>query len=91
MRQKTWKVLEWPLKKGEEDREGIEHECICGRVAWIPTAGHPGVLLIAQWSRSGVLRLVVEPPDKPPRAGWLPAVIKCRGCKRVFSDEAEVA
>lgn len=61
----------------------IPLQCECGQEAEVPTCGELGALIIASIG----MRLIFDPGDYCPPAGWLPAKIQCRSCRRIYSDE----
>ena len=80
----TWRVLEWDNKRDGEVGS-VSMTCDCGRDAECPTSGEIEAILIA-----GIgMRLIFEPGDYKPPDGWLPPVIQCRRCARIYSDRIE--
>lgn len=70
MRVKTWKVLDYGQVPA--DSPTVLYTCKCGTEAALPVVGMP----IAQFG----MGLVFDNQCK----GHLPAIIKCRKCRRIF-------
>lgn len=81
----TWRVLEWKNEPAKKDYS-IPLCCECGRYAECPAGVLVGGLLIAG---SG-MGLIFDPPSFKPPDGWMPDVIQCRKCGRIYGDEQEV-
>jgi len=80
-RQKVWAVLEYG--EGFKPTGKMEFICPnCRREAYLPVSGHPGTTIIAQLG----MGFITDPPDVPPRDGWLPAKIRCRMCQTVYEQ-----
>lgn len=86
MKQRTWKVVKWESRPpGIPDGEPIPLMCPCGYDAMMPTAGHPGCLIIAAVG----MGLITDPPGMRPPKSFMPDEVQCRRCRKVYgSDEA---
>lgn len=80
---KTWKVLSWPAQKSGTISLSCPH---CGNDAECPTSGQPGSLVIAAIG----LGIVFDNPSHTPPENWLPTVIQCRKCRRIFDGGKDV-
>lgn len=76
---RTWKVLE---DKENRNGEMVPLECQCGTDALVPTRGNAGSPIIAIKG----LSIIFSNPDNVPPDGWLPPVIQCRVCGRIYSS-----
>ena len=77
-RRRTWKVLEWRSEpKGVAD--WIPLDCPCGYEAECPTSVVAPVISIMG------MTLIFDPPGYEPPTNFLPDVIKCRKCGRIYS------
>jgi len=84
--QRKWTVISWESRGDLPDGEMLPMSCPhCRRWAWLPTAGHPGALVITTFA----LRVVFDPPDHVPPKGWMPDEIKCAKCRRVWSSKED--
>ena len=80
---KTWKVLSW----NKEPDGKIELSCpYCGNEAFLPTHGNSGALIIAATG----LNLIFDPPGHTPPKDWMPEIIECRKCHRIFDGGENV-
>lgn len=73
----TWKVIEWRNEPSVKDSTFMH--CQCGESATVPTA-KIGALVIATFG----MNIVFDPPDFEPPPNYLPTVIQCRRCKRIY-------
>lgn len=79
---KTWKVLRWDDEP--EDKTTINLGCPhCGTDAEMPIRANCGMTVIASMG----LSLVFDAPSKIPPENYLPNEVKCRYCRRIFTDK----
>ena len=77
-RQRTWKVLEW-RSAPKEIAEWIPLDCPCGYGASCPASIHVPILSVIGMS------IIFDPPGYEPPDNYVPNIIKCRKCGRIYS------
>jgi hypothetical protein len=79
---RTWKVLKWINEP--KNKAAIPLDCPhCGTEAELQFRSDFGALIIA----ANGLRLILDPPGFIPPQDFMPDVIQCRHCFRIFSEE----
>jgi hypothetical protein len=81
---RTWKVLDWPDKPAQTRTLPL---CCphCGHDAHLEMGLMPGAQVIAAIG----LGLIFEPAGYVPAKDQMPTTIKCRHCRRVFSNDCQ--
>lgn len=80
-RRRTWKVIEWKHRP-KEIAAWVPIDCTCGYEAECPASIKAPI--IASWGNADETHFVFDPPDFIPPANFLPDIIKCRKCGRVY-------
>ena len=88
MKNRTWKVVSWPLLADRSPDGAVELACNkCGHEAFVPTSGPSGDLLIAAVGMS----LIFDHSGHQPPDVFLPEAIQCRKCRTVWTSEKETS
>lgn len=77
---RTWKVIKWKPEPSEIE-DWVPLDCTCGYEAMCPAAEKAPV--IAAFG----MALVFDPPGYSPPDNYLPNIIQCRKCKKIYTDE----
>lgn len=80
MKRRTWKVIKW-LVRPKYIATWIPLDCICGYEAECPASTKTPIIAVMGMS------LIFDQPDYIPPKGFLPDIIKCRKCGRIYSGE----
>jgi len=76
---RTWKIIEWKNPPAKIEYF-VPLDCSCGYEAECPTSIDLPVIA------SKGMSLIFDPPNYKPPDNYLPDVIKCRKCGRIYSE-----
>ena len=79
---RKWKVVQW-TGKPEDVAAWVPLDCPCGYEAKCPASVRAPIIAAVG------MRLVFDPPDYQPPENYLPDIIKCRKCGRMYSSRED--